>query len=136
MTRAKQLDGLQYHMHPVFRRTMGAKDLEREDIIKSLSSYKPKETVLEINKHTGAASLEAMTEKRRRDERFVRDPGERRAELLRQAEWAAQDTAPNRVTLEQSTLEDVAEAFSAVIAPGRNKSKLQVSRTEARGRGG
>lgn len=65
---------------------------------------------------------------RSHDEQFVRDPTERRKELLSQADWMKHRTvgtkADTSAALESADGDDLTEAFSNIIAPGRNKQSI------------
>ena len=124
MKRAKQLETIQYSMHPLFRAHLDSEALSREELIKSLGTWKPKETVLEHNKHANDPGVEAMVEKRRRDQQFVRDAKAYREEIIREADWATQGgkgTTIKASSLEESTQDEVTQVFSDIIgsAAGR-----------------
>eukprot|EP00049_Salpingoeca_infusionum_P005520 m.93138 g.93138 ORF g.93138 m.93138 type:complete len:842 (+) comp12995_c3_seq2:51-2576(+) len=126
--RAKELEEVGYDMHPLFQESLGSALLAREDVLRSLSKYKPQQTVFEVNKHANDPLLAIMHDKRMQDQGFVHDRAERQAELL----GAKRVTMP-QVQLEASTADDITRAFSKVVAPGRNKAGLNLPEVQTEG---
>ena len=118
-------------MHPLFRAKLDAGALTREDLIKTLGTWKPKETVLEHNKHANDPTVEVMNDKRRKDQRFVRDAKAYREEIMREAEWAFKGgmESKGKSSLEETTEEDVADVFSEIV--GSASGKVRMRRTWA-----
>eukprot|EP00045_Choanoeca_perplexa_P011999 m.129277 g.129277 ORF g.129277 m.129277 type:complete len:798 (-) comp15845_c2_seq3:43-2436(-) len=129
--RAKQVEEIGYAIHPRFLDQLSEGQLEKEMVLKSLSAYKPSQTVFEVNKKpTDPASI-MMVEKRAAHEMFRRDPKARRKELLEQADWMRDRTVTAKQHasgLEESTGDDLTEAFSSIVAPGRNRAAIMGKR--------
>ncbi|EGD80824.1 hypothetical protein PTSG_11725 [Salpingoeca rosetta] len=118
--RAKQLEEVGYHVHPMLRDT-SSDAIARDDFIKSIRNFRPSLTVFEVNKHANDSLLTMMTKKRAKDQSYVWDRTERMKELL----GAKSLTSHTReAQLEASTSEEITSAFSNIIAPGRNKAGL------------
>eukprot|EP00043_Microstomoeca_roanoka_P020535 m.250789 g.250789 ORF g.250789 m.250789 type:complete len:800 (-) comp17180_c0_seq3:142-2541(-) len=119
--RAKHLEEIGYDIHPKLRAYRNDELEKREAMVKSISSYRPTQTVFEVNRRANDATMMIMAEKRSKDQARVRDPKERLKELL----GAKSITSSTRdVELEQSTPEEITTAFSKIVAPGRNKTGL------------
>jgi len=62
--RAKQVEEIGYAIHPRFLDQLSEGQLEKEMVLKSLSAYKPNQTVFEINKKPTDPTSIMMLEKR------------------------------------------------------------------------
>jgi hypothetical protein len=150
--RAKQVEEIGYAIHPRFLDQLSTGQLEKEMVLKSLSAYKPSQTVFEVNKKPTDPTSIMMVEKRlvqtqtprslsiglttftvfrAAHDMFRRDPIARRKELLEQADWMRDRTVganQHASGLEQSTGDDLTEAFSSIVAPGRNRAAIMGKR--------
>ncbi|EDQ91298.1 uncharacterized protein MONBRDRAFT_20053 [Monosiga brevicollis MX1] len=125
--RSKQVEEIGYQLHPEFLSRIATGELEKETVLKALSRFKPSQTVFEVNKKPTDPVLLMMSEKRATHEQYRHNVTERRKELLQQADWMKDRTASLNQTsdgLEQATGDDLIEAFSTIVAPGRNKAGL------------
>jgi len=98
-----------------------AKELQRQDLIKNISSYRPSATIFEQGKSMTDANLLMMSEKRKNHTKVIQKQA--MAVALATPDLSS-SKRPAKMTLEQSNAEELASTFSTVIAPGKNKAKL------------
>eukprot|EP01147_Barroeca_monosierra_P002223 gene2223-5234_t len=121
--RAKHLEEIGYEVHPLLRNSGAQNQMygKRENLLKSINTYRPAHTVFEINRHTNDSLLSIMTQKRENDQSFIKQRSARVKEILGATSIISRT---REVELEGSTSEDITAAFSKIIAPGRNKAGL------------
>ncbi|XP_030357334.1 ATP-dependent RNA helicase DDX54 isoform X2 [Strigops habroptila] len=123
--RAKDMDGSQLGIHPLFSARFEDTELERLKFVDSIKTYKSKATIFEINATSRTLASTVMRSKRRHDhaliEKYQRGQQEKRAAALKGQGLCPAPPAPEEG--EGDKEEDLQHVFSTVVGQKRRRGR-------------